>query len=335
MSFTTIAERSTLLHDVFVKNPTQPERVQVDLDLGDEVLDPITFISFCPYEWQSMLMAIATPTDIHVYKVPINDDILEGSSENGSLACTRLTSFHTETKVVSLSWNTETSVNPPVKVGIFVALEAGGVAHCTWADDTATALVKKLPRHRGIVNSVDVEPLVGQSWASVGNDNLLNVYNEKGEVRAQRMLRTAGKLVRFLENEIMVVELNGTIRFYDTLSVRPLRTAFYRAPLPVKSDCTNGKFACVDARGSIKMHLHSDKPPLEFAGGNLCTAIALSQVGPWCALASHGSFRIIHDQSGQVIQQGNFTSIRHLCWHPQRALLAIAHGSRISILKVQ
>ena len=44
---------------------------------------------------------------------------------------------------------------------------------------------------------------------------------------------------RFIDNEIMVVELNGTIRFYDVLTVRPLRTAFYRAPLPVRSDCIN------------------------------------------------------------------------------------------------
>lgn len=82
------------------------------------------------------------------------------------------------------------------QVGILVALEAEGVAHCSWTGDTATALVRKLSSHRGIVNSVDVDPQLGDSWASVGSDNLLNVYNEKGEVRAQRLLRTAGKLVR-------------------------------------------------------------------------------------------------------------------------------------------
>lgn len=68
MSFTTMTERSTILQDVFVKNPPL-ERTQVELDLGEEVLDPIIFISFCPFEWQSMLMAVATPTDIHIYKV--------------------------------------------------------------------------------------------------------------------------------------------------------------------------------------------------------------------------------------------------------------------------
>lgn len=69
MSFTTFAERSTMLQDMFNKNPSSQERAQIDLDLGEADLDPITFISFCPFEWQSMLMAIATPTDIHIYKV--------------------------------------------------------------------------------------------------------------------------------------------------------------------------------------------------------------------------------------------------------------------------
>ena len=70
MSFTTVAERSTMLQDVFIKNPSSLERTHVELDLGRETLDPIILISFCPFEWQSMLMAVATPTDIHIYKVP-------------------------------------------------------------------------------------------------------------------------------------------------------------------------------------------------------------------------------------------------------------------------
>ncbi|OQR68472.1 hypothetical protein BIW11_12895 [Tropilaelaps mercedesae] len=248
--------------------------------------------------------------------------------------------------LTTLAWSPATQLQAEVE--LLVASSDGTVSLCRWAGNSRkrgwSTSIKHLAKHQGGAVSLHVSPKREIARAvSTGADNSLNLYDTQRlwQVSEKRWLRSAGKFVSFADKEIVLYELDGTLRMYDAFSARPLRVSLYTKRFPLRVACTDNRLATVTLNGALLVFdapfWHPPVLACE-AGHNeegkftSCLCMAISPTKRWVALGDAGGYYIQHVHTGEIVQSFSTPHpVLHLSWHSKMTMLAIANGTKVQL----
>ncbi|XP_070534305.1 nucleoporin Nup37-like isoform X2 [Ptychodera flava] len=183
--------------------------------------DTVTAVEFCPLEQFSQLIAYGDCLRVSLGICRFQDE----DSEIDGFEFEHLRDFHHGTRVTTIAWSPETSLETLPRQVKFCTAGADSKLRLFSSDLKSEDTVTVMDGHTSYVNDVVFEPTEGQQIASVSDDHTCRVWDLDGLQRACFPLYSPGMSVCWHPDEpakLMVAEKKGTIRFYDLITHQPI-----------------------------------------------------------------------------------------------------------------